>query len=48
MERVRDKGRNGPDLVFLNGVKINEWIDDPNIDLAGIGIGDRSEQLGRR
>jgi hypothetical protein len=28
--------------VFLNGVKINEWVDDPNIDLARIGIAQRA------
>ena len=29
-------------IVFLNGVKINEWVDDPNIDLARIGIVQRA------
>ena len=28
--------------MFLNGVKINEWVDDPNIDLARIGIAQRA------
>ena len=28
--------------MFLNGVKINEWLDDPTIDLARIGIAQRA------